>query len=694
MNVICLNSKSYRIFKSFSHCRQQFRRIISRNISENNFIYGSHVLEAKNNGMPIVALESTIITHGMPYPQNLETALQVESSVRENGAIPATIAILDGKVHIGVNKKEIEQLSKTQREKVIKCSRRDLSYVISQKLNGSTTVSGTMLLANLAGIKIMATGGIGGVHRGAELNFDVSADLTELGRTPVTVVCAGVKAILDIPKTLEYLETKGVPVITIGESINFPAFYSRETFDKIKSPMKVSNAMEAASLIRTQRALNINSGLLFAVPIPESHALDSNEIEINIQKALLKANENNITGKEITPFLLQEIAELTVGQSVQSNIALITNNAKVAAEIARNLNSKKTDNVVGECADSKGRPVVIGGAVFDTILQVKELQITFNGSTHKGKSREACGGVGRNVASALVHLGLFNTKFISVIGNDEAGKAIVKSLKGAGDSLQILSNKSTARYSAILDNKGECCFGIGEMDAFSEINVPLVKKNYSVLEKADLIVLDGNPPIETMSAILDIAKTLRKPVWYEPTDFQKAIKIFQAGSQWEKTLQFISPNRNELLAIAKYFGIQIPNDEFRTHEAVKHVAESLAEIVPVVFTTLGSLGVLVTRKAAGNRAFYDERGELINDENIQSRLYKPHLQLNDIPDVHQSSVSGCGDCLAAGIIVGILNKFSEAECLALGLEAAAISLKSFEAVPQQLSTLRIEKKCL
>ncbi|XP_043476485.1 pseudouridine-metabolizing bifunctional protein C1861.05 [Leptopilina heterotoma] len=691
MNVMCLNSKSCRIFKSISHCRQQFRRIISRNISENNFIYGSHVLEAKNNGMPIVALESTIITHGMPYPQNLETALQVESAVRENGAIPATIAILDGKVHIGVNKKEIEQLSKTQREKVIKCSRRDLSYVISQKLNGSTTVCGTMLLANLAGIEIMATGGIGGVHRGAELNFDVSADLTELGRTPVTVVCAGVKAILDIPKTLEYLETKGVPVITIGESNNFPAFYSRETFDKIKAPMKLSNAMEAASLIRTQRALNINSGLLFAVPIPESHALDPNEIEINIQKALLKANENNITGKEITPFLLQELAELTVGQSVQSNIALITNNAKVAAEIARNLNSK-TENDVEETSGSKGRPVVIGGAVFDTILQVKELQITFNGSTHKGKSREACGGVGRNVASALVHLGLFNTKLISVIGNDEAGKAIIKSLKEAGDSLQILSNKSTARYSAILDNKGECCFGIGEMDAFSEINVPLVKKNYSVLEKADLIVLDGNPPIETMSAILDIAKTLRKPVWYEPTDFQKAIKIFQAGSQWEKTLHFISPNRNELLAIAKYFGIPIPNDEFKTYEAVKHVAENLAKIVPVVITTLGSLGVMVSRKAAGNRAFYDERGELIYDEDIQSRLYKPHLQLDNIPEVHQSSVSGCGDCLAAGIIVGILNKFSEAECISLGLKAAAISLRSFEAVPQQLSTLQIEEK--
>ncbi|XP_051160124.1 uncharacterized protein LOC127280860 [Leptopilina boulardi] len=690
MKVSCLNSKCYQILKNISNYRQQFQRLISRDIkNQNHFTYGSHVLEAKNDGLPIVALESTIITHGMPYPQNLETALQVEDAVRKNGAIPATIAILDGKVHIGINEKEIEQLSNLPRQKVIKCSRRDLSYVISKKLNGSTTVSSTMLLANLAGIEIMATGGIGGVHRGAELNFDVSADLTELGRTPVTVVCAGVKAILDIPKTLEYLETKGVPVVTIGESLNFPAFYSRETFDKIKAPMKVSNVEEAASLIRAQRELNINSGLLFAVPIPESHAIDPEEIEINIQKALLKAKENHITGKEITPFLLQELAELTVGQSVQSNIALITNNAKVAAEIAQNLNCKNNSQV-NKSSNLKGKPVVIGGAVFDTILQVKEHQITFNGSTHRGKSREACGGVGRNVASALVHLGLYDTKFISVIGNDEAGRAIIKSFRGAGDALQILSNKSTARYNGILDNKGECCFGIGEMDAFSEIDVPLVKKHYSVLEKADLIVLDGNPPIETMRAILDIATSLRKPVWYEPTDFQKATKIFQTGYKWENALHFISPNRNELLAIAKYFEIPIPNNELKTYETIKQVAELLAEQIPVVITTLGSHGVLVTRKSSENRAFYNEKCQLIENEDIQSHLYKPLSQMEKDP-IHHNSVSGCGDCLAAGIIVGILNKFTEAECILLGLKAAAISFKSFEAVPEQLSTLQFSE---
>ncbi|XP_033232223.1 pseudouridine-metabolizing bifunctional protein C1861.05 isoform X3 [Belonocnema kinseyi] len=687
MNIIRLTVRNVRNLKAVQHCRNFHRSAVRHTGKQDVFVYGSHVLEAMNNGLPIVALESTIITHGMPYPENLKTALQVEDAVRKNGAVPATIAILEGKVHIGINQDEIERLSQTPRQKVIKCSRRDFPFVISQKLNGSTTVCGTMLMAKQVGIQIMATGGIGGVHRGAEINFDVSADLMELSRTPVAVVCAGVKAILDIPKTLEYLETEGVPVVTLGDSNNFPAFYCRETFDKIKSPMRVSTSKEAAHLIRAQRKLNLNTGMLLAVPIPEFHALNPEEIEESIQKALKKANTKNIFGKEITPFLLQEIAELTAGRSVQANIALITNNAKVAAEIARNL-TIENDYDHFRPYRLKGKPVVIGGAVFDTTLQMKELKITFNGSTHKGQSREACGGVGRNVASALINLGVDGTKLISVVGNDDAGKAVIQTLQEGADTIHILTDARTARYTAILDNNGECCFGIGEMEIFSEISSSLIKKHHSKLQEADLIVLDGNPPIETMRTVLDIAENYRKTVWYEPTDIHKALKIFEAGSQWKNVLHFVSPNKNELLAMARFFEIPMENEDFNNYETVRQVAERLAERIPVVITTLGPLGVLVVRKASKEDAFYDEKGRLIENEDIQSHLYPPLSQVAE-KHIQQISVSGCGDCLAAGIIVGILNGLDEANCISHGLKAAAVSLTSFEAVPPTMSALQL-----
>ncbi|XP_033232221.1 pseudouridine-metabolizing bifunctional protein C1861.05 isoform X2 [Belonocnema kinseyi] len=692
MNIIRLTVRNVRNLKAVQHCRNFHRSAVRHTGKQDVFVYGSHVLEAMNNGLPIVALESTIITHGMPYPENLKTALQVEDAVRKNGAVPATIAILEGKVHIGINQDEIERLSQTPRQKVIKCSRRDFPFVISQKLNGSTTVCGTMLMAKQVGIQIMATGGIGGVHRGAEINFDVSADLMELSRTPVAVVCAGVKAILDIPKTLEYLETEGVPVVTLGDSNNFPAFYCRETFDKIKSPMRVSTSKEAAHLIRAQRKLNLNTGMLLAVPIPEFHALNPEEIEESIQKALKKANTKNIFGKEITPFLLQEIAELTAGRSVQANIALITNNAKVAAEIARNL-TIENDYDHFRPYRLKGKPVVIGGAVFDTTLQMKELKITFNGSTHKGQSREACGGVGRNVASALINLGVDGTKLISVVGNDDAGKAVIQTLQEGADTIHILTDARTARfkfgnsiiggfftldifcrkfsnsvnggssfwttilftprnqikqrsndatlrehqrYTAILDNNGECCFGIGEMEIFSEISSSLIKKHHSKLQEADLIVLDGNPPIETMRTVLDIAENYRKTVWYEPTDIHKALKIFEAGSQWKNVLHFVSPNKNELLAMARFFEIPMENEDFNNYETVRQVAERLAERIPVVITTLGPLGVLVVRKASKEDAFYDEKGRLIENEDIQSHLYPP---LSQVAEKHIQQIS-------------------------------------------------------
>ncbi|KAJ2837513.1 hypothetical protein FBU31_001125, partial [Coemansia sp. 'formosensis'] len=292
--------------------------------------------DALANGGPVVALESTIISHGMPYPQNVETARQVEQIVKENGATPATIALIDGKIHVGLGDAELERLGKSGKS-AIKTSRRDMAAVLSQRLLGATTVSGTMIAAHMAGIQVFATGGIGGVHRGAELTMDVSADLTELGRTPVAVICAGAKSILDLPKTLEFLETQGVPVVAYGESRQFPAFFSPDS--GLLAPWAMQTPEQVARLIKTNAELGLMTGQVIAVPIPKEHAESSAEIERAIDIAVRESEEQGIKGKESTPFLLQRIVELTGGMSLSANIALVKNNARVASQISTSLAS-------------------------------------------------------------------------------------------------------------------------------------------------------------------------------------------------------------------------------------------------------------------------------------------------------------------------------------------------------------------
>jgi pseudouridine-5'-phosphate glycosidase len=287
------------------------------------------VKEALENNKSVVALESTIISHGMPYPKNVETALAVEQVVRNNGAVPATIAIMNGKCYVGLSKGQIEYFGKAK--DVWKVSLRDIPYVISKNLYGATTVAATMRIAAMAGIKIFVTGGIGGVHRGAESNMDISADLTEMAQTSVAVISAGVKSILDIGLTLEYLETKGIPVVTYGQD-EFPSFYSRKS--GFKSPLRLDTTKEIASLIDTKWKLGLNGTVLIANPVPEDRAIDHDEIEKHIAKALLAAKEKRVIGKEVTPFLLQYIAEHSKGESLETNIALIKHNAKVGAGIA------------------------------------------------------------------------------------------------------------------------------------------------------------------------------------------------------------------------------------------------------------------------------------------------------------------------------------------------------------------------
>jgi pseudouridine-5'-phosphate glycosidase len=287
------------------------------------------ISDALKQGRPIVALESTIIAHGMPYPQNIETALEVEQIVRENGAIPATIAILDGKLCVGLNAQQLELLGNTK--DVWKVSLRDMPYVISQKLPGATTVAATMRIASMVGIRVFVTGGIGGVHRGAENTMDISADLFEMAQTNVAVVSAGVKSILDIGLTLEYLETSGIPIVTFGQD-DFPAFYSRKS--GFKSPLRLDSAEEIANLMHVKWQMGLNGSVLIANPIKQEDEVPYEKMEGFIQDCLKEADNQKISGKNITPFLLKRIAEITGGDSLKSNIALVKNNAVLGAEIA------------------------------------------------------------------------------------------------------------------------------------------------------------------------------------------------------------------------------------------------------------------------------------------------------------------------------------------------------------------------
>lgn len=296
-------------------------------------VLSPEVEQAKREGSPIVALESTIISHGMPYPQNVETALNCQRICRENGAVPATCAIIDGKICVGLTDEQIDYLGR-EGQKVTKASRRDIPLLLALKKDGATTVAATMIAAASAGIRVFATGGIGGVHRGAETTMDISADLEELAETPVCVVCAGAKSILDLNLTMEYLETKGVPVIGFGTD-ELPAFYTRKS--GIKVPWRLDAPEQIADAINASREIGYAGGMLVVNPIPEQYSMDADVINKAIDEAIEDANRKGIKGKETTPFLLAKIKDITGGSSLDANIQLVYNNVRLAAKIAASM---------------------------------------------------------------------------------------------------------------------------------------------------------------------------------------------------------------------------------------------------------------------------------------------------------------------------------------------------------------------
>ncbi|XP_050352416.1 uncharacterized protein LOC126774828 [Nymphalis io] len=678
--------------------RAQMARFLSysRRLSTYPFVYSNEVRDAKADRKPIVALESTIITHGMPYPKNLETALEVEDIIRRQGATPATIAILQGQLTIGLTRDQLQYLAKAKG--VIKASRRDLAPVLAAQKDGATTVAGTIIAAELADIPIFVTGGIGGVHRQGEDTMDVSADLNELGRSKTLVVCSGVKSILDIGRTLEYLETQGVTVCSFGGSEEFPAFYT--TRSGHHAPHRVTDALQAARiLIAAQR---LSSGIVIAVPIPEEHAMDGNVIETVIKNALLEANKQGIRGKEVTPFLLAAVSAATGGVSLDANIALIKNNAKVGADIAvqfqklRNAdNLENAHNIAvskstGKCMTNSSRQfhtcrskgsdrdeniirdgtagdvLIIGGANVDRTYRVTEDRVQLDGSTHACKTEQCAGGVARNMAEALWRLRDGRARLLTAIGDDTDGQYLQDIAPGLLLDGCIVKNTRTAMYAAMFDKKGECLMGLGDMDIHNHITIELVNKHINVLKNAPLIVLDGNLPATTMDYVLKICTEYKKPVFFEPTDRRKAIKALSNSHR----VKYASPNIMELRAMADFLK---PNNNIKKSndlEEIINLSKIVLEFVDLLLITRGSAGVVTVKSLNENTNLSP-----INSHEFEVRLYSAEA-LNSI-----ENVSGAGDCFSSGFIYGVLLGLNECKSVSLGFSAAKEALLSKRTVP-------------
>ncbi|KAM4618493.1 uncharacterized protein ACJ7VT_007871 [Polymixia lowei] len=645
---------------------------------KNDAIFRVHpsVSQALAGNRPVVALESTIITHGMPYPHNLSTAKEVEAIVRAEGATPATVGVIQGKVHVGLSSEELDYLARSKTS--LKVSRRDLPYAVSKGLSGGTTVSGTMIAAHRAGIPVFVTGGIGGVHRDGENSLDISADLTELGRTPIAVVSAGVKSILDIGRTLEFLETQGVCVATYGMSNNFPAFFSPQS--GFTSPYHVCNPEEAANLIEGTLSLGLRSGLLLAVPIPEEHAAVGQQIEEAIQSAVVEARSKGIKGRDVTPYILQKVNELTKGKSLQANIALIRNNAKVGAQIAcalsKQMNGRKlahnTDRHGNHSSDSQSNIVVIGGINVDFIAKGKTEKLLF-GQTNPGTVFQSFGGVGRNVADSLSRLG-HRPLFISAIGTDFHSQAVLNYCTHMNTSaVARFEEQRTATYCAVINESGEMSLGLGDMDIHQQITEQYVSQFERQLSSASLVCLDGNIPVSTIDYVCSLAKKHAINVWYEPTDLTKACKPFLSDS-W-KSLSYSSPNLVELCMMNKSLGFPTPEVLPSSLDEVLNCALALSrpllEHLHCVLVTLGDNGVLVCGENDAESVNLQPR-----KQKRRRRLCALHYPALAVTTEEIVNVSGAGDSLAGGMMAGILQGRDTNNCVQMGLLAARLSLAS------------------
>ncbi|KAG5724658.1 Pseudouridine-5'-phosphate glycosidase [Termitomyces sp. T112] len=529
------------------------------------------VEEALASNKPVVALETALITHGFPYPANSALALSLENIVKAQGSLPATIGLIDGRVKIGLENKEIERLASKEKGPA-KISRRDIAAAMALKSDGGTTCSATLIFAALAGIKVFATGGLGGVHRGGENSMDISADLGELTRCPVALVSAGVKSILDIPRTLEYLETLGVPVLTYGATREFPAFFSRHS--GVDVPWNVNDPVKAAEILYKQWQLGMNNGAVFAVPIPEQFEEMGAQIQRAVDQAVAESENNGVSklGKEVTPWLLSRVGQLTHGTSRASNIALIENTALVGGQIAaeyqklRNNPCLATPSIPKATAYDSPLPpanlMIIGSSAVDITAQAPgpNKNLTTH-STSPGTISMSLGGVARNVAEASHRIlsarsSNLSSLLVSPIGDDAFGRLLVEETTQFGMRVDgfISSNRRTAVCNMFLDNEGSLMSGVADMDITAALEadavVPLIDKH-----KPRLVALDGNLSPETIKGVVGHCIRNDIQVFFEPTSVTKSTAIFPAISSSMDHLEgiapitFVSPNRLELAHI-------------------------------------------------------------------------------------------------------------------------------------------------
>ncbi|KAH9837205.1 indigoidine synthase A-like protein [Rhodofomes roseus] len=549
------------------------------------------VQDALAGKKPVVALETTIITHGMPQPVNLQTARSVESIVRTTGAIPATIGIIEGRVKIGLEPSELEHLADVKSNpSVVKVSRRDIGPAIATKRDGGTTCSATLIFAALAGIKVFATGGLGGVHRGGESSMDVSADLHELTRCPVGLVSAGVKSILDIGRTLEYLETLGVPVVSYAKTDDFPAFYSRRS--GFKSPWRVDDPTTAARVLYTQDQLGMKTGVLFGVPIPEQYQAIGEKLQESVEQAVRESEGNGVSklGKEATPWLLKRVGELTAGKSLTSNVALIENTALVGGQIAvayaelanqklhdsgkayavpapqaAALAAAKPTDLPNSSQAPEAALVVFGCAAVDITAQADPSLANTSVAVHStvpGSVSLTLGGVGRNLAEAAHRVlesqspdGAKDVVLVSAVGNDAFGRLLVNETEGMGmrtDGLITLDGARSAICNMVLDSTGGLTTGVADTDITLSLDREATREAVRK-HRPRIVAIDGNLSPETVTTLVDTCRQDGIATFYEPTSVPKSTNIFPAIAaslgrvdSTSSVISYAAPNSLEL----------------------------------------------------------------------------------------------------------------------------------------------------
>ncbi|GKY99078.1 hypothetical protein MPSEU_000863500 [Mayamaea pseudoterrestris] len=644
---------------------------------------------------PVVALESTILAHGMPYPENYQLSQKLSDIFKQHHVQPATIAVRNGVCCVGLEQDDIHDLCLASKEgRALKCSTRDLPIVMANARLlqqpqenapiswGATTVASTMHLAHLAGIRTFCTGGIGGVHRNAESSMDVSADLVELSRTPLIVVSAGIKSILDISRTLQVLETYGVLTLAYRTD-EFPAFFSPHSH--VKAPARVDTPEQVAHMYWAARDLQLSHGIMLAVP---NHDPAGASVELAIQAALREAHDENVTGQAVTPFILKRVAEATGGESLRSNVALVQENARVSAQIAiavceqGALRKRKTiysSSEISKDTDTlqPSRVIVMGGCVFDLLCKPLPNNELLLHTSNPASVIEVDGGVGRNIAEVLGRLNEAPI-FYSSIGNDSRGQGMLQRLESMKvqvneTSMHVCKHQATATYVASFDGTGDLHVGYADMAALEQIQVP----SNDVLKQAKMLVMDANPPIHILQQAAQRAVELGVEVFWEPTSVHKAYDV-ACNVEFMSHLTAAFPNASELVAMAQACNtsaatsleqLQLDINASSWNEASMETLEQAAATVlanmnqnkAYLVVTLGSRGVLLATRRNGNSE------TATSPEYIHFPAVDANLKI--------VNASGAGDSLCGAFVYAILEGHSSSRAVEVGMAAARLSLE-------------------